>query len=112
MTRIVFGEGYIEVKGHSGYDVRGRDIVCAGISTACNAIAASLITLKKHGLLGELHIRAGEGEFKLSFSGESAVARDTILAFKTLFGTYAEEFPEHVNILFDGGEIHGDIMIS
>ena len=104
MTRIVFGEGYIEVKGHSGYDVRGRDIVCAGISTACNALVAALFPLKKHGLLKDLRIHKGEDEFRLSFVGAGEVARDTVLAFETLLRAYAEEFPEYIDILSEEGE--------
>ena len=104
MTRIVFGDGYLEVKGHSGYDVRGRDIVCAGISTACNALVAALLPLRKHGLLEDLRVRKGAGEFSLFFVGASRVARDTVFAFETLFRAYAEEFPEHIEILSAEGE--------
>ena len=43
MTTITLGKYYIEVKGHSGYAEKGKDIVCAAISTLIEATYNYLI---------------------------------------------------------------------
>ena len=33
----------LEVDGHAGYDEKGKDIVCAGVSMMVNALAVGLV---------------------------------------------------------------------
>lgn len=46
MTIVTLGNGYVEVKGHSGYAEYGKDIVCAAISTLVEATYNYLLATK------------------------------------------------------------------
>ncbi len=55
-----------EIKGHSGYEEEGKDIICASVSSAAY-MAANTITE----VIGEkAAIDVGEGYFKLITEGE------------------------------------------
>ena len=50
VTAALLNDGFmIECEGHSGYDEKGRDIVCAGVSALCMALEAMLEELSVEG---------------------------------------------------------------
>jgi len=55
------------VQGHSGYAPRGSDVVCAGVSALCAALASTLDRLEKKREISSLDYRISEGCFYCSF---------------------------------------------
>lgn len=56
MTRLFIHETGFECKGHAGYGTKGKDIVCAGISTLAQAAA---FTIAAHDPNAEITIDDG-----------------------------------------------------
>lgn len=57
----------LSVSGHSGYAPRGSDIVCAGVSALCAALATTLDGLEKKKEISRLDYLLGDGYFYCSF---------------------------------------------
>lgn len=47
MTKIVIGKDHIEISGHTGYDVNGKDIVCASISSIVITTVNGILSIDK-----------------------------------------------------------------
>ena len=56
-------DGFVfECKGHSGYAEKGFDIVCAGISALCSALAARLSELADEYIICIEYFHCADGE--------------------------------------------------
>lgn len=102
MTWVSFkhgADGSVEVAGHAGYDVRGRDIVCASVSSLCNGMMAVFRVLEMHGHCREVSIGAEDGRFRLSFRSGDCEARDVLLTYERLFCEVEREFPAHLKVI-------------
>lgn len=53
----------IEVSGHAGYDVPGKDIVCAAVSVLTETLIASVLTLSDN----EIQVQKDEGYTKIIY---------------------------------------------
>ena len=99
MTRIAFirgKNGCVTVKGHAGFAERGRDVVCAAMSTVCNGLIATFYMLKKHGHCHEFVTTSDGDSFCLRYWNGDEEARDIFDLYEELFRRYMEEYPEHV----------------
>ena len=64
VTAALLNDGFmIECEGHSGYDEKGRDIVCAGVSALCMALEAMLEELSDEGCAEQVQKRFADGYF-------------------------------------------------
>lgn len=81
----------IQVEGHSGYAPRGKDIVCAGVSTLTQTLLAYLIKNKMDTVYviddGQLYITSKDRRAMVVFDA-------TIIGLEML----AEEYPQNVSI--------------
>lgn len=99
MTRMRFvhgTEGSLTVEGHAGFDVRGRDIVCAAVSTLCNGLIATLRVLAWHGHCKGIEEAREDGVLRVSYREGDEAARDAFLLYEELARSYAREYPEHL----------------
>lgn len=92
MIRITTNEKALSVRaeGHSGYDKKGRDIVCAAVSILFYAYAAELL---KTGVKTE--IRDDGNVFEIVPEGGSRSSYDTVMMGLRLL---AESYENHVRI--------------
>ena len=102
MTRAVFcfgADGSVEISGHAGYAESGKDIVCASISSLCNAMIAVFRVLEAHGHCRDVCCGAEEGRFCLSFRQGDAEARQILCSYDQLFRALEREFPAYLRVL-------------
>ena len=105
MTRIELthlnGGCVLECRGHAGYAPPGRDIVCAGISALCIALAARLETLADEGVLRieQQHVSDGEYCVEAAFAEDGCARLIAESAVETAAGGFralAELYPAYV----------------
>ena len=89
-----------EVKGHSGYEDEGKDIVCAALSTAVQAAILGL--LKVVGVRLDYTIDK-KGYLKFNLSGEipAGLRHDCDIVLETMLlvlQDIAEGYPRHVKL--------------
>ena len=90
------------VSGHSGFDTEGKDIVCAAVSGAVQAVIA--VIDGKMGLTGCFSIK-NNGKNDVScdisrLSGSEREMAETVLdGFKMLMEEWENDFPKNVNVI-------------
>ena len=96
------GEGfYIEAAGHSGFGEKGRDVVCAGVSTLIFTTYYYLRKLQDVGYIGYLEKTEADGEVSISArcaEGEQTILKTAFEMALTGFEMLAENFPQCVTI--------------
>lgn len=101
MTTIRFvhgADGGVTVFGHAGFDVRGRDVVCAAVSTLCNGILVTFRVLERYGHCVSVSAEDEEGQFRLSYREGDEAARDALALYEELARSYAREYPENLAV--------------
>ena len=90
----------MEVKGHAGYDEKGKDIVCAGISMLTGALAGVLEEAKERGRPG-FGFREKDGELTIwaepgigSLGEIKSYFRMAVKGLRMI----QEEYPKHVEV--------------
>lgn len=91
MTTIDIKDGYIEVKGHSGYAEVGKDIVCAAISVLTEATYNYLLATHN-----DVEKKENEGEFTIIIRGLNEVGYQIIKSFGEMIDDIASQYPENV----------------
>lgn len=102
------GEGLtIEAVGHSGYGEKGKDVVCAGVSTLIFTTYYYLRKLQDVGYIGHLEKSEADGEVSISArcaEGGQKYMRTALDMALTGFEMLAENFPQYVTIINKGEE--------
>ncbi len=104
MTRVLFREYYdksvITVEGHSGFDERGKDIVCAGISTLLCTLINCLRDEESAGRIKLLRdiVRDGYICFEIEYF-DYAKERTKAITETCVSGLYmlSEQYPEYLH---------------
>ena len=105
MTKVQYsfknGSHRLSVKGHSGYAERGRDIVCAGVSTLTQALAATLSA--NRGSLLSLDIESDESTASITIAATPITGCESYVSAlfsMTLHGMelLSSAYPENVNL--------------
>lgn len=105
MTKVQYslknGTHRLSVKGHSGYAERGRDIVCAGVSTLTQALAATLSA--NRGSLLSLDIESDESAASITIAASPITGCESYVSAlfsMTLHGMelLSSVYPENVNL--------------
>ncbi len=105
MTSVVFTETpdslVLCCRGHAGYAEYGKDIVCAGVSSLCTALAEGLQLLDSRGILPEHFCEYGDGYFRAQVSRTQKDEKEPIAAvFATVYAglcAVQREYPKHVS---------------
>lgn len=96
---LLLKDGFIkgfDVKGHAGYDVYGKDTVCAAVSSAMQMTANTLTDIIRVDadvkVLGDGHVNLFVAEKDLG------LAQDVLNGFKMQSIILEEEFPECIKV--------------
>lgn len=106
-TVVPLADGYLfECTGHAGFDDKGKDIVCAGVSALCMALEAMLDELADEGCAEEVRKHVADGYFtaEAHFPEDDTVSKERLsTAVRTVSaGLAAIEslYPEYVQLTF------------
>lgn len=91
MTTIQVSDKQIIVKGHSGYDEPGKDIVCAAISTLSDATYNYLAALGN-----KVSKVEGDALFVINIEYINNSSRRILGTFIKMVDDIAEQYPENV----------------
>lgn len=112
MTRIEFDEKTLtlEIKGHAGYGKMGQDIICAAVSILTYTLVGALQRYSEYGWYRlEADLSGGEAYIHCAVNGYFSMVvemfRFAMIGYKML----AEEYPQHVEVIEQGGEDDGGI---
>lgn len=89
----------LKAKGHSGYSVKGSDIVCAAVSSL---LRTALVVLEKNGVKMKVNLEdRGNMECRVvSYNqGEEKLLQYTSLFLKEGVGMLEKEFPCNVKLI-------------
>ena len=96
ITKDGSGFSKIEVSGHSGYDIEGRDIVCASVSSA--------LTLTINGILTVAEAACTVDEKDVGVSVEliesNDMAQNFILAFCRHIELLIEDYSRYISLRY------------
>ena len=102
MVRITWKpEGFLQVKGHAGSAEKGKDLVCAAVSTLVLTLAANTDRMARAGWVTEPVIRLGEGDALIRCDPQPDYRAAVELVFGSLcqgFCLLADKYPEYVKI--------------
>ncbi|WP_207741583.1 ribosomal-processing cysteine protease Prp [Eubacterium maltosivorans] len=86
----------IEMSGHAGYDVPGKDIVCAAVSVLTETLIASVLTLSD----SKIQVQKDEGYTKITYGPLVADFSLQVLLRAFFIGVsgVAEAYPDHANV--------------
>ena len=99
-ARMYWSRMRIEISGHAGYEEKGRDIVCAGVSALAYALAAALEEAKKRGRTAA-EMKESEGEIQIWADPEMGSLNEIKAYFRMCvkgIRLMQEEYPKHVEI--------------
>lgn len=96
MTTVKVTKEYIEVKGHSGYDIAGRDIVCAGISVL---IQATYNYMKVTG--NRVAKEVMDGYYKITIEELGEYGKGIIEQFKKMVKDMEKEYGRYIKGEYD-----------
>lgn len=108
MTKIRLSElnhGYLfSCEGHAGYDVKGRDIVCAGVSALCTALIRRLEEMSLTGMVHLTRCEIADGEITVLAETEDGdkmseiMLRDTFDTVMAGLDALEEDYSDYVYI--------------
>ena len=87
----------IEVKGHAGYAVHGKDIVCASISTAC-ILTANLIE-KLNLSYNIIDLVCDEGYFRLKVKTIDETLNGIFENLEYTMENISKQYPKYLKIV-------------
>ena len=91
MTTIEVNGDKIIVKGHSGYDTIGKDIVCAAISVLTEATYNYLVALGN-----KVAKEEGDAAFIIDIEHIDSAGEKIVGSFKEMVDDIASQYPENV----------------
>lgn len=86
----------IVIKGHSGYDVAGKDIVCAAISILSHSYAELILELDDKNKLQLNYLDLGGGEISIIVSDPLNEADSAFKMFLIGIEALEESYPKHI----------------
>lgn len=93
MTTITVGKYYIKVEGHSGYAEKGKDIVCAAISTLVEATYNYLLATRN-----EVSKKDDDGLFIIDSKVVNQSGKQIYDAFISMIEDLKEQYPKYIKI--------------
>lgn len=97
MITVIRHNRSIEIKGHSGYDEPGKDIVCAGVSTLVQTLIQSIEDLTSD----TIQYSMSPGTVDIKHGNLSERAQAMIDSFFVGIRLIASEYPENVKLFGD-----------
>ena len=94
MTTITLGKYYIKVEGHSGYAEKGKDIVCAAISTLIEATYNYL--LATHNQVMKID---DDGLFVIESKEINVSGKQIFNAFESMIMDLSNHYSQYIRII-------------
>lgn len=95
MIVVKIRENSLIIDGHAGYEEKGKDIVCAGVTALTQTLVKSIEDLTEDKI--EYDISPGRADIK--YGNLSEKAKTLVDSFFIGICMIAEEFPEYVRIM-------------
>lgn len=89
---------HISIRGHSGFNIQGKDIVCAGISTLAFTLLNQLSTMEDRHEGVHLSYQITDGGMHIIFSGDEKKISLLESLVVTGFLMLEENFPENLRV--------------
>lgn len=102
-------KGYIErykISGHSGYDIKGKDIVCAAVSILGQTALISLVEVcgvRENEINYTIDDEKGIMDVTISKTIDKSIRRETEIVLKTLevgIKAILESYPEYITLKY------------
>ena len=94
MIKIKFDKDKISIKGHSGYDVIGKDIVCASVSSIVITSINAIIRIDEKAI----SYKQDEGFIEINILKHSEIVDLLILNMKELLKELQIQYDKYINI--------------
>lgn len=94
MIKIKFDKDKISIKGHSGYDVIGKDIVCAGVSSIVITSINAIIRIDEKAI----SYKQDEGFIEINILKHSEIVDLLILNMKELLKELQIQYDKYIKI--------------
>ena len=91
----------LTIKGHAGSAEKGRDLICAAVSTLTYTLVAELYELEEMGLvdMGDIQVRLEPGDAEVSFGSRSWAVEGAYRTVCAGFKMLAKQYPEYVEFV-------------
>ena len=100
MVRISWKpEGFLQVRGHAGSGEKGKDLICAAVSTLVLTLAANTERMVREGWITAPVIRLTDGAALICGNPRPEYRESVGLVFGSIctgFHVLAEKYPEYV----------------
>lgn len=100
MIRVTMRPGRICIEGHSGYDIAGKDIVCAGVSTLLFSV---VFAMKESGFYDFIEEKAEDGRMRIVYQagwGKEREADAQLDVLRKGIMLLSSKYPENVSFSF------------
>ena len=94
MIKINSSEGCISINGHAGYDVQGKDIVCAAVSVLAQNLIMSIEKLTED----KIKYSISAGKLDINYKKLSKQAQVLLASFFIGIEAIANEYPQYVKL--------------
>ena len=94
MIKIKFDKDKISIKGHSGYDVIGKDIVCASVSSIVIPSINAIISIDETAI----SYKQDEGFIEINILKHSEIVDLLILNMKELLKELQIQYDKYIKI--------------
>ena len=94
MIKIKFDKDKISIKGHSGYDVIGKDIVCASVSSIVITSINAIIRIDEKAI----SYKQDEGFIEINILKHSEIVDLLILNMKELLKELQKKYDKYIKI--------------
>ena len=94
MIKIKFDKDKISIKGHSGYDVIGKDIVCASVSSIVFTSINAIIRIDEKAI----SYKQDEGFIEINILKHSEIVDLLILNMKELLKELQIQYDKYIKI--------------
>lgn len=94
MIKIKFDKDKISIKGHSGYDVIGKDIVCASVSSIVITLINAIIRIDEKAI----SYKQDEGFIEINILKHSEIVDLLILNMKELLKELQIQYDKYIKI--------------
>lgn len=102
MVEVKYKDYELTVKGHANYAEKGKDIICASVSTLACTLAQSGIELGDNGFLAMCDFKLDEGDVHIQMIPNQDCEALVMTVFKTILNGYemlADSYPQYISYI-------------
>ena len=100
MVKVNYKDYELTVKGHAGYAEKGKDIVCASVSTLAITLVQNGILLGDNGILEDCDFNVNDGDVRILMrpkKGYENLINAVITTILNGFVILADSYPDYVS---------------